>query len=341
MLKPTAVDFDGNLTPEFSLSTRYRPLHRAICQVRFHPHTVLDSLCSFGLRYLISGAKQVTASMAPGHGWRAPVIRYVAGLVLLATALLKILGTSVSGVPAIGWLSSPRVQLTVIQGELFVAVWLLSGYVQRSAWLAAFATFLTFAAASGYLGWIGQVDCGCLGPIRASPWYMFGFDIAAVAVLWTARPKLRPDWGAAQLTWKRWAAPAILAGSVGAFVFGGAYLAFGSIEGAAGWLRGDALSFSTRHVDFGQVLPGEARRASIDVRNRSDRPIRLLGGTQTGVLSVTSGLPLTLQPGETFAVAVNFSVPRWNPGLVTHSVELLTDDTAQRRVRLQVTCRVK
>jgi hypothetical protein len=79
----------------------------------------------------------------------------VLGGLLLAAAGLKLYGLSVSAIPRVGWFSQPWVQLAVVEWELILGLWLLSGSYPRGAWLAALGTFAAFAAVSGYLGWIG------------------------------------------------------------------------------------------------------------------------------------------------------------------------------------------
>jgi hypothetical protein len=112
------------------------------------------------------------------------------GALLLAAAGLKLYGLGVSPVPAVGAWSAPVWQTGAAAWELALGAWLLSGAAAGAAWAAATGTFLSFAAISGYLGWIGQSTCGCFGAIPASPWAAFGVDAAGLAVLVTVRPPL-------------------------------------------------------------------------------------------------------------------------------------------------------
>src|SRR5260221_6888616 len=98
-----------------------------------------------------------------GPAW--PVLRVALGLLLLTTAVLKLAGRHVSAVPQVGWFATPMVQLAAAEWELVLGVWLLSGWHAIGAWVAAPATFLTFAGGSGYPGWIGVASCGCFGPV--------------------------------------------------------------------------------------------------------------------------------------------------------------------------------
>jgi hypothetical protein len=194
---------------------------------------------------------------------------------------------------------------------------------------------------SGYLGAIGQVGCGCLGVIQINPWYVFGMDIAILVMLPFARPNLRSLFRGRDWNLKTVALPVMFPLALILIAFGSARAVFGSIEGGVSWLRGEPLALSTRHVDFGEVDQGEQYAASVTLRNRSDHAVRVLGATQTGFLSVTSKLPFGVQPGETCYLTINLRTPRGKTGILTNGVELLTDDAAQQRVPLQVSCRVR
>lgn len=116
------------------------------------------------------------------------------GVLLLAAAGLKLYGLNVSPFAQYGWLTALWVQMLAVGWEVVLGLWLLSGACRAGAWVAAVGTFATFAAVSGYLGWIGQASCGCFGVIQASPWHAFAVDVTALALLAVARP----DWRAAR-----------------------------------------------------------------------------------------------------------------------------------------------
>jgi hypothetical protein len=272
--------------------------------------------------------------------WRYPAIRYLLGSLLVTSAGLKLFGMGVTPLPETGWFSSPRLHLAATQWEFVLAAWLFSGQAQPASWLAAAASFIAFAGTSAYMWWMGESSCGCLGPIRAHPWHLFSVDGTVMLMLVFARPNLRPFRVDARSVWQLiW--PASVAGTLALLLFGSALAASSSIEAWVSWLRGDSIAVSTRMVDFGEVSPGEVRQASVDLRNRTDRPVSLLGGTQTPMWSVTSTLPLTVPPGETRELLVSLNVPEWKPGIVTNLVQCLTDDPTQRTIRFNVTCRVK
>jgi Methylamine utilisation protein MauE len=91
------------------------------------------------------------------------------GLLLLAAAGLKAYGLSADSVARMGIFSTPEFQLAVIEFELFLALWLLSGIRPLGSWMVALTIFIGFAGVSFYQGWIGQSSCGCFGRLSVSP----------------------------------------------------------------------------------------------------------------------------------------------------------------------------
>jgi hypothetical protein len=108
------------------------------------------------------------------------VVHTSLGLLLLAAAGLKLYGMNVAPFAQYGWLTAPWVQVLAVLWEVALGLWLLSGAHRAGAWAVAVGTFAAFAAVSGYLGWIGQANCGCFGAIQASPWHAFAVDVVAL-----------------------------------------------------------------------------------------------------------------------------------------------------------------
>jgi len=182
-----------------------------------------------------------------------------------------------------GLFTAPSFQIAVIEFEFFLAAWLLWGRQPLGSWLAAFCVFTIFACVSAYQGWIGRASCGCFGQLSVSPWYAFGIDLAVLFALILGRPDLealhRQPW---QL---------LLSILPVVYGLGGAVVILASLAGLANWvygspdaalahLRGERISLYPRLVDVGTGAPGEEREAAIEVVNREDHPIRLIGGTK-------------------------------------------------------------
>jgi hypothetical protein len=268
---------------------------------------------------------------------RRAIVRIGLGVLLLTTAALKLYGLGVSAVPRVGWFALPWVQLLGAEWELVLGAWLLSGASPRLSWSAALVTFVTFAGVSGYLGWVGVASCGCFGAIQANPWWAFGLDAAAVALLLASRPAagagIAPGFVRAAGSWA-----GAVALTSGLMALAGSLL-FGSVEAAIAKLRGESITV-TPYVDFGAGKPGETLEATATVTNYTDAPVRLIGGTSDCSCVTTSHLPLTILPGESQTVVVHLRIPAATPGAFTRVAELWTDHDRQRSLRVRIGCRV-
>lgn len=272
-------------------------------------------------------------------------IRVVLGLLLLSAAGLKIYGWSVSTVPSVGWFSTPGVQAVAVGWEVLLSVWLLSGLVPIGSWLAAIVTFVLLAGISGYLGWIGQADCGCFGVIEASPWLAFAVDLTALLLLLSVGPSV-PD-RAREDRKAEWQANGVIACfALGVVVMVAAMMGMGAwVYGspAAAWarLQGESLSVSPEYVPCGSGKPGEKLEGTVRVTNWTDDPVLIYGGTSDCSCVATTGLPITIPPNGTQAIPLRLRVPQSKPGVFTRKVELVTDCKQKRTIELRVGCRVK
>jgi hypothetical protein len=182
------------------------------------------------------------------------------GAVLLLAALLKSYGLAVDPVARLGFFSTPEFQVAVIEFEVFLAVWLFSGWRPLGSWLLALATFTGFAAVSFWQGWVGQASCGCFGRLAISPWYAFALDVAFLSLLLLGRPDLKPLRADGLRNFSRALLPAALGlGGLAlatGLLFGAAHVAFGSVPAALAYFRGERVSVSPRLVDVGSGVGG-------------------------------------------------------------------------------------
>jgi hypothetical protein len=74
----------------------------------------------------------------------------------------------------------------------------------------------------------------------------------------------------------------------------------------------------------------------LQIRNQTDRTIRVVGGTADCSCMATKDLPLTVQPREVESVQVQFSF-RGPSGAFQRAFVLYTDDERQPRVLARVT----
>lgn len=185
--------------------------------------------------------------------------RLVFGLLLLTFAALKLAALGTPAFPVAGWFSTPMVQLAAAEWELVLGIWLLSGVYPIGAWLVALVTFLVFSCVSFSLGWIGQVSCGCLGTIEASPWHAFAIDFILMVALLMCRPIFawRQLFSRFELKPPGWKAlgyvPAIAVGCA-------AIVAVWLSARPGGWLSrlpGKAVFVTPSYTDLGAGEPGQ------------------------------------------------------------------------------------
>ncbi len=74
--------------------------------------------------------------------------------------------------------------VAVVQYELFLGVWLLSGLFPRTAWWLAIGTFGLFAIVSGGKALVGDPTCACFGRVPTSPWLSLSINVSVILVLW-------------------------------------------------------------------------------------------------------------------------------------------------------------
>jgi hypothetical protein len=111
--------------------------------------------------------------------WATPLV----ALVLLVAALLKAHQLATEPVFGISLLESRWLLVGVVQYELFLAFWLLSGLFSRTAWWFAIGTFGLFAVVSGAKALAGEPTCGCFGQVPTSPWLSLAINFVAILAL--------------------------------------------------------------------------------------------------------------------------------------------------------------
>jgi Protein of unknown function (DUF1573) len=269
------------------------------------------------------------------------LILRILGTLLLTAAALKAWGLGVDPVARTGVFSSAGFQLLVMGFEISLGLWLVSGKSPAGAWMVAVLTFTLFAGVTFYQGWIGLASCGCAGRIiTINPWLAFAVDMAALPALMLGRPDLQPLWVERK-------AIALYAGCglAGYLALAGAlvalgYYEFGSIETALASLRSERLSVDPRLVDMGEGVAGEARTASITLTNRTEAPIRVIGGTADCSCTVLGDLPVTIAAGESRSISVQLRLPN-SKGVFSRGAKLTIDDEGFKTVGFRLTGRIR
>lgn len=124
---------------------------------------------------------------APRHGERSAVpfqvTRLALAAVLLTAALLKA-SWGGSALFASGILESPWFLVLLVEFEIALALWLLSGVAPGRARVVAAAWFIALGVVSASKALAGEENCGCFGDLVAvSPWLTLSFNVAAVVAL--------------------------------------------------------------------------------------------------------------------------------------------------------------
>ncbi len=176
-----------------------------------------------------------------------------------------------------------------------------------------------------------------LGAVQTSPWWAFAVDVAALTLLGFSYPRGERSPSAFKSTFVKWiGGVAVL--SIGVML--GATAVYGSPEAALARLRGDSLLVEP-HLDLGAGKPGSILEANATIRNVSDHPIRLVGGTSDCSCTSIRDLPVTIGPGESASVGIQMNVPPADGGRLSRTVILRTDDPSHPILRFAIGCRVE
>lgn len=256
-------------------------------------------------------------------------MRIALGLLLLTAAGLKLAGRDVSPVPQVGWFSMPTIQVAAAEWEIVLGIWLLSGAYQLGAWFASIATFLTFAVVSGFFGWRGVASCGCFGSMVTSPWFAFAIDVLALCALLL----LSATGALGEARRQRIPVAEVLKTGLTALTI---LVVVATISMAVFWnpediiagLRGESLTITPVVTDVGSGTVGEKRTFEIRLRNHSDKPIRVVGGTSSCACTTIEDMPLLISPHDSRVIKVTM-VFRGQTGDFQYRFLLYSDDALQ------------
>jgi hypothetical protein len=111
------------------------------------------------------------------------IVYLVLGALLLVAAVLKTHQLATEPVVGNGLLESRWFLALVVQFEILLGLWLISGLFACAAWWVALWTFGAFTVVAAAKGIAGEPSCGCFGRVETSPWLTLTIDIAAVIAL--------------------------------------------------------------------------------------------------------------------------------------------------------------
>jgi hypothetical protein len=164
-----------------------------------------------------------------------------------------------------GLLNSRAVLVAVVEFEVLLAFWLMSGLAPSAAWWVTTTTFGLFAVVAAGKGMAGESSCGCFGRVPTSPWFSFWLDVSVLLALCSARVPLR-NWR----TWRRtcalkpWrhepAIPNAAATRLRGLCFGAACLGVAATLGGIGWRGGPTDPISGIGERIGNVIVVQPER---------------------------------------------------------------------------------
>jgi len=225
----------------------------------------------------------------------------------------------------------PAVELLAIQSEVLIGVWLLTGRLRFISWVGAVALFLVLSLTSLTTAIRGYSDCGCFGPIRINPYITTVFNLFALLLLFVGRPEM----ASIRLWW------AIL-GSVGLALVGMTTSAFA--DGALGdqflaYLKRDLVYLSPSYKDIGSHPQGAVAKIQFGIVNKSNYPIKVIGGRVSCNCAILNNLPLIVPANESLDVDIEMNFIGKN-GVFTHTFYLFTDSNKNNQLNGIVTGRV-
>ncbi|HVK12455.1 MAG TPA: MauE/DoxX family redox-associated membrane protein [Gemmataceae bacterium] len=259
------------------------------------------------------------------------VLSTTVSLVLLAAAVGKLAGQSVSPLAQTGLLRHPGVTMAVVEWEILLGAALLARFRPRLVRYLTLGTFAAFAAASGYAVWTGSSSCGCFGVVDLNPWYVFLFDLAVLAAFAAVRPPAAPAGAGLPGFLRPVAGGAVLA----LLVLGGLTLVYHDPATALARLRGQSVVVSPAVLDLGTNPGGTEVVRTVQVTNLTDAPVRIVGGSSDCSCILTEGLPLTLAPRASADLPVRVKLPK-DTGAFHRSAFVWTD-AAARELRFEIT----
>ena len=233
------------------------------------------------------------------------LIRPLFSVFLLAASFLKLRDF---GTPNALFDIAPSLEFGLIQIEVLIALWLLSGWKTVAAWFCTLCLFATFAGASLAMIVQRKATCGCFGSVDFNPAWVFVIDIVAISLLLIVGrienqrvvddSSDRLGFRFKQPIWIYTVAVLFVATTAG---FGGMF--FHSEIGA--WyarnlpigVTGQVLVTEPAVVAASPGVEGEWQTLSFAVVNRGKESVRLIGAEQNCKCRAIKSLPVVVPAG--------------------------------------------
>lgn len=119
-----------------------------------------------------------------------------------------------------------------------------------------------------------------------------------------------------------------------------AWIQFGSIASALGYLRGERLVPDAYKKSFGEVQSGQTPHITFYLTNYSNRPISIIGCKVSCDCTWTTSLPMEVLPRITVSFDVDVRTRSLREGILSNTVLLYTEGDGPREILLTMTGRV-
>jgi hypothetical protein len=116
-------------------------------------------------------------------------VKLIVAVILLTAALMKCVQLATTPDLGNGFLQARWINQIAVILELSLGIWLLSGLLQKTAWLVSLILFIGFAGISFYKAAIlHETHCGCFGAAQVNPYFTMTLDLVIVGLLIIFRP---------------------------------------------------------------------------------------------------------------------------------------------------------
>lgn len=258
------------------------------------------------------------------------------GSLLLSAAGLKIHALIVDPLSQDGFITSSWVHLLMIEAELVIGLWLLSGIAKWVGWIIALVLFAGLTLISFYQGLTGQASCGCFGTVHVNPWFTFALDASAVALLLVFKPCESVLSTIHPITPLRLFTKSLI--QIGGLVI----VLLSSIVVlflltskdpilVLAQIRGETLCVEPSIIDVGRAEAGSSLMVPVQLRNYGNTQIEVVGGDVSCVCMTMGDLPVTLQSRSSVTVHIKV-VFKGTPGKFTHRFKYFHSGNEQSTV---------
>lgn len=250
---------------------------------------------------------------------------------------LKIHALAVDPLSQDGFVTSPWLHLAMLEVELLMGLWLISGFEARKAWRVALVLFLGLSAISLYQGLTGQASCGCFGKVQVNPWITFSVDTAAVVLLFRFKPcptvvipADNPTNALSQLF--SFSGQTSIAVIVLLTLVATGFLLFSDDPALAlAKIRGETLCVDPSVVDVGTGEEGATRLVPVSLYNYGHLPVQVQGGNVSCVCMTLNDLPVTVPAKSRVTVHIEVKF-KGTAGRFTHSFKFFHAGNEQSAV---------